>query len=344
MKALTIAIPCYNVEHLVGHCMDSILSAGVNDQIEVLAINDGSQDATSRILHGYAQRHPNTVRVIDKANGGWGTAVNLAIREAKGKYFKEVDADDWVMTENLRQYVSILNELDVDYVANSFIECHLMDKADDVASGRHQLHNVDANLCNTIHNACDFWEHHPSSWAFPIHCITYNTRFLRLIDLRVGDRYYADIEYFLKSMPFVRTLFMMNVPITVYARGYEEQSTGMMGYAKHYRDMANLSLRLISFYESLSATTNPRIIPSIVNTINGTIALSYELMLSPTYAANQEGSLSFLKKYDSQIQQHPFFYETSSNVRKRGIRYIKFWRNTSINLLRINKLKITLTH
>ena len=64
------------------------------DDIEILLINDGSKDNTLEILHQYEAKYPSIIRVINKENGGWGTAINLGIREANGKYLKEVDADD----------------------------------------------------------------------------------------------------------------------------------------------------------------------------------------------------------------------------------------------------------
>ena len=102
MITVTFLVPCYNVSGCVRRCVDSMLDTAVLDDIEILLINDGSTDNTSEVLHEYKKRYPSVVRVIDKANGGWGTVINLGIREAKGKYIKEVDADDWVRTENLK--------------------------------------------------------------------------------------------------------------------------------------------------------------------------------------------------------------------------------------------------
>ncbi len=326
MKLVTFAVPCYNVEQCVAHCFDSILQAGHHEEIEILAINDGSRDNTLQVLQNYAKQYPDVVRVLNKENGGWGTAINLAIREAQGKYFKEIDADDEVETGNIANYLQTLATIDVDYVATAFREYNSQTKSSIEA-------NLDDSLCNRAFDIKDFWDNHPQAWAFPIHAITYNTQFIRDIHLSVGDRYYTDFEYFLKSMPYVRTLYLYNRCITIYNRGNEEQSTGIKGYAKHYRDMADLSLRLVQFYTQIPAAALPAIQKSIRDTIIGTIAMSYELMMSPVYAGKNVEAKQELRRYDKALAQHPLFYRAMRSVKKKGIPYISIWRSTRINLL-----------
>ncbi len=328
MKLLTFAVPCYNVAHCVTHCLDSILQAGHHEVIEILAIDDGSRDHTLDILQRYAEQYPNVVRVLSKENGGWGTAINLAMREAKGKYFKELDADDEVETANIADYLHTLANVEADYIATAYTEYNSKTK---IATP----HNLDETLCNKPFDINDFWNKHPHAWAFPIHAITYNTQFIRDIKLTVGDRYYTDFEYFLKSMPYVRTLYLYNRGITRYNRGNEEQSTGIKGYAKHYRDMADLSLRLVDFYSQIPPATLPAIRESIRNTIVGTIAMSYELMMSPTYAGKTPEAKQALRHYDKALSHYPLFYRAMCNIKKKGIPYIGIWRYLRINLLAI---------
>ncbi len=326
MKLVTFAIPCYNVASCVAHCLDSILQAGHHEEIEILAINDGSHDNTLDILHHYAELYPDVVRVLSKENGGWGTAINLAIREAQGKYFKELDADDEVETANLAEYLQTLATIETDYIATAYREYNSQKQ---VATP----HDLDEKLCRQLFDIQVFWDKHPQAWAFPIHAITYSTQFIRDIQLTVGDRYYTDFEYFLKSMPYVRTIYLLNTCITIYNRGNEEQSTGIKGYAKHYRDMTALSLRLVHFYAAIPTTTLPAIAESIRRTIEGTIAMSYELMMSPVYAGKATGVKQELRCYDHALSQHPLFYHASRSIKKKGIPYIRIWRLTGINLL-----------
>lgn len=90
---LSIIIPCYNAEPWMALCLDSILSQGVDD-MEIIAVNDGSKDLTLEILRDYSSRYPAIVKVIDKPNGGVSSARNAGLDIAQGEYIMFVDADD----------------------------------------------------------------------------------------------------------------------------------------------------------------------------------------------------------------------------------------------------------
>lgn len=328
---ITFLIPCYNVSHCVEHCLQSILSSSVLDKIEVLAINDGSKDNTSEILHSYESRYPGVVKVIDKTNGGWGTAINLGVVEARGKYLKEVDADDWVETEQLEAYVTALESMEVDYVATNYKE--FWAKED-----KYILHSFQKEIYNKIQTPYDFWENHPSAWDFPIHAITYRTQFLKEIKLTVGDRYYGDIEYNLYPATQIKSITALPCCITVYFRGSDEQSTSTAGYAKHYKDYVSLAKRLVLFRRTIPSL-HPNFEQFVNDTVLGTASRAYHLMMSPLYAGKESDVASELKSYDKWLKETDLnTYKYCGNTKKRGVRYIKIWRLTGVNLLRVVSL------
>ena len=89
MKALTILIPVYNTEKYIKRCLDSLIVSEIMDDIEILVVNDGGKDHSVEIIQKYVDSYPETVRLIDKENGGHGSTINAGIKEAKGKYFRE---------------------------------------------------------------------------------------------------------------------------------------------------------------------------------------------------------------------------------------------------------------
>lgn len=121
-KILTVTIPSYNVEQYLRQTLDSFLAQEILEEIEVLIIDDGSKDHTAAIGKEYERKYPDTFRVISKKNGGHGSTINRGIQEASGRYFKVVDGDDWVNTEDFVKLVKALKSCTAEYVVTNYYE------------------------------------------------------------------------------------------------------------------------------------------------------------------------------------------------------------------------------
>ena len=93
MPKMTVVMPVYNMEAYLGECLDSVLSQSLED-IEVIAVNDGSKDGSLAILRDYEKKDARLI-VIDKENGGAGAARNAALDRATGEFVAFLDADDF---------------------------------------------------------------------------------------------------------------------------------------------------------------------------------------------------------------------------------------------------------
>lgn len=92
---LSVIIPVYNVEPYLRRCIDSIIAQDMGDEIELLLVDDGSEDASGTICDEYASKY-NWIRVFHIPNGGVGNARNVGIGHAQGEYFGFVDSDDFL--------------------------------------------------------------------------------------------------------------------------------------------------------------------------------------------------------------------------------------------------------
>ena len=92
MKLLSVIIPAYNMEAYLAQCVESILRTPSLAAVEIIIVNDGSKDKTLRIAKQYAERYADTVRVIDKPNGNYGSTINAALPLAQGEFVKILDA------------------------------------------------------------------------------------------------------------------------------------------------------------------------------------------------------------------------------------------------------------
>lgn len=92
MPKISVIVPVYNMEKYVGECLDSVLRQTLTD-IEVIVINDGSTDASLKIIQEY-QKKDNRIIIIDKKNAGVGAARNDGIKAATGEFLAFIDPDD----------------------------------------------------------------------------------------------------------------------------------------------------------------------------------------------------------------------------------------------------------
>lgn len=93
-ELISVVIPVYNVQAYISECMDSILSQ-THQNLQILAVNDGSPDDSVRILEEYAAKD-SRVRVLNKPNGGLSDARNFGLKYAEGEYVCFIDGDDTI--------------------------------------------------------------------------------------------------------------------------------------------------------------------------------------------------------------------------------------------------------
>lgn len=112
---LTIIVPAYNEETRIVRALESIPR---RKDLEVLIIDDGSTDNTYEVCEKYAQEHSDlNIRIIRlKKNKGLGNAKNVGYDNALGDYINQLDADDWLYTEDYEKVMSELDGTDVVYM------------------------------------------------------------------------------------------------------------------------------------------------------------------------------------------------------------------------------------
>lgn len=91
---VSIIIPVFNVEKYLGQCLTSILSQTYSN-IEVICVNDGSQDNSLAILKDFASKD-SRIKILSINNAGVSNARNLGLNYATGSRLMFVDADDWI--------------------------------------------------------------------------------------------------------------------------------------------------------------------------------------------------------------------------------------------------------
>lgn len=120
---VSVVIPIYNQEHYLPACLDSLLKQDFAS-FEVLAVNDGSTDASAAIVQEY-ERHDPRFHLIDKPNGGVSSARNTGIAHACRQWIGFIDPDDYVAVDYLQVLYDAATSSDdlPDIVMSTCIAC-----------------------------------------------------------------------------------------------------------------------------------------------------------------------------------------------------------------------------
>lgn len=214
-KLLTVAVPSYNMEEYLDRCINSLIvdDDALMSELEIIVVNDGSGDKTSEIAHSYAEKYPDTIKVIDKNNGHYGSCINAAIQVARGKYFRILDADDWFENEILKLFLIKLKSLDVDCVCTSCYD-HIENEVKYVKiSGLPYEEVVDLDQIERF----DKYIH--------MHHISYRTSLLREMKYEQTEGIcYTDEEFSYYPLVRSKTIYLIDLPVYHYYIGRVGQS------------------------------------------------------------------------------------------------------------------------
>ncbi len=104
---ISVLLAVYNGERYLRQAVDSVIGQTFGD-FELVAIDDGSSDATPAILNGYAARD-GRVRVVSRPNRGLTNTLNEGLALARAPYLARMDADDLCLPERFARQVAHLD-------------------------------------------------------------------------------------------------------------------------------------------------------------------------------------------------------------------------------------------
>ena len=107
---VSVVVPAFNTSSSLPKTVASLREQTLSrDKLEIILVNDGSTDNTLEACHQLAADTDNIV-IIDKPNGGVGSARNAGIEAARGKYIAFLDSDDTLLPETLEAAVEFFDE------------------------------------------------------------------------------------------------------------------------------------------------------------------------------------------------------------------------------------------
>ncbi len=206
MYCLTIAVPIFNMEWCLEKNLSTYDDPRLAGKVEVICLNNASEDGSKAIVEKFVAARPEIFRLMDRDSRGYGSSINAALDAAKGRYFRIVDADDWVDTEDLVKLTAALEDCRADVVQTDY-------EIVDMQTGA--MTPVRAGDKGAAYGVI-YTDFDVLRRTFPmIHSTAYRTGLLREAGFQLQDNtFYVDEEYVL--LPMLRAGSVLFLDLDIY--------------------------------------------------------------------------------------------------------------------------------
>lgn len=116
-EKISVIVACYNIEEYIEECLLSLQNQTYKNY-EVLAVDDGSTDKTSKIIKKFLK--DKKFKYLKKENGGLSSARNFGLDNSDSKYVCFVDGDDSVEKNYLEDLYNNLVDNNTDMAICAF--------------------------------------------------------------------------------------------------------------------------------------------------------------------------------------------------------------------------------
>ncbi|MDF2923199.1 MAG: glycosyltransferase family 2 protein [Paenibacillaceae bacterium] len=239
MKILTIAVPSYNMEKHLAKNLLTYCDERLADSLEVIILNNASIDLTVEVSMEFVKKHPTIFVLKNRLSRGYGSSINEAMRDARGSFFRIVDADDWVDTEQLILLIEKLKDCSADVVQTHYQTVHM------------QTGEIRPSLFRNIEYDHVYYDLVTCRDNVPcIHSIIYRTGLLRENNITLQDNiFFVDEEYVILPFLYTSSVIFYSFNIYRYLIGNPTQSTSPNNRAKYYKHREKIIKRLINFFK-----------------------------------------------------------------------------------------------
>lgn len=315
-KILTVSVAAYNVQDTLKEALLPFSGENIRDRIEVLIVNDGSADTTASVAEEFVRDYPQTYRLINKENGGWGSTLNVGIREAQGKYFKQLDGDDYYIKENLPEFLRCLEQTEADMVYTPYVNFDHNTGERFETTGSKNSSNIRFPL-NKVLPVTD-----GQCFVPAMHCVTVKTEVLKKNGISITEHcFYTDVEYVIKSLNCSDTITFFDIPVYSYRMARSGQSMSIEGIRKHYKEHQKMLFAVLQYYEKDIPDIEKRNL--VRQRIADLCGMQYFMYFALECNKNQKKELI---DYDARLKsQFPSFYELIEIRQVIALRICNFW-------------------
>ena len=264
-KLLTLIIPIYNTQEYLRKCLDSlIIKEELFSLVEILLIIDGSPDNSLTIAQEYEAKYSQTFVVINKENGGYGSVLKRGIAEAKGKYCKVLDSDDWYDNQAFEKYLQELQHINCDVIVTDFVKEFVFEDRSELQTlpdlKNQQVYQLDEDI-NRLQGD-----------IFVMHRLAYKTEILQKAAIDFPEKvFYTDTLFASIPLFFAKDLYYTNLQLYRYFIGRDGQTIAPESIRKNRKSVETVIRYYYQKYlenkSNLSKNKNEFTIKSLKNLI-----------------------------------------------------------------------------
>lgn len=310
-KLLTVVIPTYNMEKYLHKCLTSLIIENheLFDMLEVLVVIDGATDNSSTIAHGFEKEYPAVFKVIDKPNGHYGSCVNAGLKEANGKYFKILDADDWYDNNSLVDTLKALKRINTDAVFTYFSLVY--------EDGREKVLNGDGGL--PVNTEISLEDLELPRLYQEMHGLMFLTQLLKDINYKQTEGIcYTDTEFVYYPLMSSKTITILPYDLYQYRIGRDEQTVSIKSMSKNIKHFERIADRLLVSEYNTNHTSY------LLNCFKERvffIILYIGILLNPKNIDVVE-----LAKCVDEVNKMPSIWKNKIlNSKAHGLKFVKIW-------------------
>lgn len=245
-KLITFSVAAYNVSNYLAELLDSIVTMKHREFVEVLVVNDGSKDNTSQIGHEYENLYPGIIRVIDKDNGGYGSTINQGIAQARGTYFKVLDGDDWVDTDETDLLIEELQNTSSDMLFTSCKDIYYDKNGKVIKTYVDDFDYLDSGKVYTFEELQTL-----IPWI-RFHKIIYKTNILRDNNIHIDEKcFYTDSEFSILPIMYIYSVKYLRLCVYNYRIYGLGQSVSTYSRKKNISHSQKVVKRLLAFRKTI---------------------------------------------------------------------------------------------
>lgn len=246
---ISCIVPVYNVESYLGLALDSILKQNFHSY-EIILVDDGSTDDSSRICDEYSIKYPDRIRVYHTYNKGVSAARNKGIENARGELLYFMDSDDQLAKDDVfyQYYKAFQADLDIDLVVQGYTIRYV-----DVKSQK----TVDSVVCYQDHlydimtDQQDLIKLFPHGFMF----VVWNKAFKRSLILRnkisFKQQQMEDFRFVLDYLSVIKKVYVLSYDGYIYYRISTQKSLVTRVREGMMEDYLNVQLQLQSIFSEV---------------------------------------------------------------------------------------------